>query len=74
MRSPKAKFSTAIYFEKSIKGIGQQVTFTADTVKQLKADALRQAGEPRADVIIRENKKVYPLFEWVEIERYTLNK
>lgn len=73
MRSPKAKFSAVISFEEAIKEIGQQVTFTADTVEQLKAYALRQAGEHRADVVIKENKKVYPSFEWVEIERYTLN-
>lgn len=74
MRSPKAKFSVRINFDEAIKEIGSQVTFTADTVEQLKAYALRQAGEHRADVVIKENKKVFPEFEWVEIDRYTINK
>ena len=74
MRSPKAKFSASIYFEQAVKEIGSQVTFTADNVDQLKAYARHQAGEHRADVVIRENKKVFPEFEWVEVDRYTINK
>ena len=73
MRSPKAKFSAVISFEKAIKEIGSQVTFTADSVEQLKAYARHQAGQHRATVVIKENKAAYPEFKWVEIERYNLN-
>lgn len=74
MRSPKAKFSVRINFDEAIKEIGSQVTFTADTVEQLKAYARHQAGQHAASVIISENRKSFPEFDWVEIERYNLNK
>lgn len=74
MRSPKAKFSVRINFDEAIKEIGSQVTFTADTVEQIKAYARHQAGQHAASVIISENRKRFPEFDWVEIERYNLNK
>ena len=66
MNSPKCKFRGQIDFLKPLKGIGSVVSFSADSVAQLKA----YAGiykDKNGTLKIMENKKQYPEFEWVTI-------
>lgn len=74
MRSPKNKFQGVIYFDQAIKEIGSVIRFTSNDIQALKTLCTRQAGDHPSRVVILENKAVYPSFDWVEVERFDLNK
>lgn len=71
LHSPKAHFSASVYFNKPVKGLGSVVSLTADSIEQLKSD-IACCGYKRATVVIRENRKRYPEFEWVKVESYNI--
>lgn len=71
IHSPKARFSASVNFDKPVKGLGSVVSLTADSIAQLKSD-IAHCGYRKADVTIRENRKTYPEFEWVVVERYRI--
>lgn len=71
LHSPKAHYSASVYFDKPVRGLGSVVSLTADSVEQLKSDIAR-CGYKRAAVVIRENRKKYPEFEWVKVESYNI--
>jgi tetratricopeptide (TPR) repeat protein len=74
MRSPKNKFQGVIYFDQAIEEIGSVIRFTSNDIQALKTLCTRQAGDHPSRVVILENKAVYPSFDWVEVERFDLNK
>lgn len=74
LHSPKNKFAVYINFDKPQKDFGSSVSYTAMTIEQCRSYAEQQSGEGKCTVRIRENKKEYPSFEWVEVEKYILNK
>lgn len=74
LRSPKNKFQGVIYFEQAIEEIGSVIRFTSNDIEALKTLCTQQAGSHQANVVILENKAVYPSFDWVEVERFDLNK
>ena len=71
LRSPKAKFRGEINFETPREGIGSVVSFTSNSIDELKA-----CLQPYAPGRIRifENKKTYPSFDWQLIESYDTEK
>lgn len=71
LHSPKARYSVSINFDKPLKGLGSVVSYTSDSIEQLKSD-VAHCGYKKADVTIRENLKKYPEFEWVVVERYRI--
>ena len=74
MRSPKNKFQGVIYFDQAIEEIGSVIRFTSNDIEGLKTLCTQQAGNHPARVTILENKAVYPSFDWVEVDRFDLNK
>lgn len=71
LHSPKAHFSASVYFDKPARGLGSVVSLTADSIEQIKSD-IACCGYKRATVVIWENRKKYPEFEWVKVESYTI--
>lgn len=72
MRSPKHKFRAELSFPKPIEGVGSVVSYTGDDLELLKAlahDELKRY-KSGAHIVIRENKEVYPKFDWQIIESY----
>lgn len=72
MRSPKHKFRAELNFPKPIEGVGSVVSYTDDDLDILKSlidDELKRY-KSNAHVVIRENKEVYPKFDWQIIESY----
>lgn len=77
LRSPKAKFSLAINFNRPIEGIGSSLTYTGNSVEALKSlskKVLSSAGAEKAQCQICENKATYPAFDWVSVESYEISK
>lgn len=70
-RSPKHKFLASITFEKYVEGIGQSVTITADTLREIEGLA-KEYQKFNSHVLIKENKAEYPKFNWVEVKEYNL--
>lgn len=70
-RSPKNKYTASITFSVYVEGIGQSVTVGAMSVQEAK-DLAKEYGKFSPNVVIRENKKEYPEFDWVVIEEYNL--
>lgn len=74
-KSPKNKFVSEINYRKSLSEIGSTSRIGAMSIEDVKHQVkfyTEQAkrNKTSSTVVIRENKKVYPEFEWVEIERY----
>lgn len=74
-KSPKNKYRASITYNKALKGIGSVSSASANNMDDLKAYIqcyLDQARKSKVKcfIVISENKKEYPLFNWVEIERY----
>lgn len=65
LHSPKNRYHVEIHFPKPIK-LGSVVSFGTMTLEGID-DYIRKewmCGQPSARVIIRENLKTYPEFEW----------
>ena len=74
MRSPKNKFRGVIYFDEAIKEIGSVISFSSNDIQALKDLCTQQAGSHPSRIVVLENKALYPSFDWVEVERFDLNK
>ena len=68
-RSPKNKFIAQITFSSAINGIGSQITIGGMTIEDVKAKAKFYISQDNgiSHVQIKENVKIYPEFEWVNI-------
>lgn len=73
IRSPKNKFRGIIY-QAGISGSSDSFSLTFNNLNTLKLRLEEAANGKYAHIIISENKKEYPLFDWVEIENYEVNK
>lgn len=76
IKSPKSKYSATITLDKASKEIGSQVTFTYNDIEGLKKIVADQCEciKCGCTVAISQNMKEYPQFEWVEIQRYRIEK
>lgn len=70
-KSPKNKYVANITFATYVEGIGQSVTVGAMSIQEVK-DLAEEFKRFSPNVVIRENKKEYPEFDWVVIEEYNL--
>ena len=73
INSPKNKFRGTIY-QAGISGSGDTISLSWNDFETLKGWLEKEAKGKAAQIIIKENKKEYPEFEWVEIENYEVNK
>ena len=74
-KSPKNRFVAEINYKKPLSEIGSSSRIGAMNIEDVKQQAkfyTEQAkrNKTSSTVVIKENKKVYPEFEWVVIERY----
>nr|DAH70611.1 MAG TPA: hypothetical protein [Caudoviricetes sp.] len=74
LRSPKHKFLSQINFDTPLEGVGSTITLTSDDLSELEHLSVLAAQGCPAHVTIRENKAVYPLFDWNIVDEYNLNK
>lgn len=73
VHSPKNKFRATIY-QTGISGSGDTLSLSWNNLKELKSMLEKEAKGKAAQIIIKENKKEYPDFDWVEVENYEINK
>lgn len=73
IHSPKNKFRGTIY-QAGISGSGDTLSLSWNNLKELKSMLEKEAKGKAAQIIIKENKKEYPAFDWVEVENYEINK
>ncbi|PJI28250.1 hypothetical protein [Prevotella intermedia] len=71
--SPKNKFYGTIY-QAGISGSGDTLSLSSNDLEALKGWLEKEAKGKAAQIIIKENKAAYPLFDWKEIENYEINK
>lgn len=76
IKSPKNKYSATITLDKASREIGSQVTFTYNDIEGLKKIVADQCASIKCGctVVISQNLKEFPQFEWVEVERYRIEK
>lgn len=73
IHSPKNKFSGTIY-QAGICGDSDSLNLTWNDLNTLKDWLEKEANGKAARIVIEENKKEYPAFDWVEVENYEINK
>ena len=73
IHSPKNKFRGVIY-QAGISGSSDCFSLTFNDLNTLRSRLGEAANGKYVHIIISENKKEYPLFDWVEIESYDINK
>ena len=76
LRTPKAKYCIRISYDRAIKGLGSEFTFTGNNIDDLKSIAEKQMksnGVKKAYIRISENKATYPSFDWQEVESYNIS-
>jgi len=77
--SPKNIFRASISYSKALPEIGSVSTALAMSLEEVKHNSLfytDQAAKNNASslVVVYENKKQYPDFNWVEVERFSVNE
>jgi len=77
--SPKNIFRASISYSKALPEIGSVSTALAMTLEDVKYNSLfytdqATRNDVTSNVIIYENKKQYPDFDWVEVERFSVNE
>lgn len=67
--SPKAKFRASITFDKPLKGVGSCISYNGEDLEMLKSYCQREVAKTGcgAYIEIKENRKVYPEFDWVSV-------
>ena len=73
VHSPKNKFRATIY-QTGISGSGDTLSLSWNNLEELKSMAEKEANGRAAHIVIKENKKEYPAFDWQEVENYEVNK
>lgn len=76
-KSPKNRFFADITYRKPLSEIGSASSTGAMTIDEVKMQCVFYIDQAKAlgvdsRVTIRENKKTYPEFEWVNIESYNV--
>lgn len=73
IHSPKLKFRAEVNFDKASSNLGSTVSFKADSIDDLKSIVAAHGFRCPATVVIYENMKAFPEFDWREIERYRID-
>lgn len=77
--SPKNIFKASISYSKALPEIGSVSTVLAMTFEDVKHNSLFYTDQATrknvaSTVVIYENKKQYPDFDWVVVERFSVNE
>ena len=75
LRSPKNRYFVQVNYPQPLEGIGSVVSFGTMSLEGIE-DYIRKYwmnNQPTVYVVIRENKKQYPSFDWVEVRKFNLN-
>jgi DNA-binding XRE family transcriptional regulator len=72
MNNPKNKYYAEINFSQPLPGIGGTFSCTSDSIDEAKnmIETVAKNNQATGHIAIRENKKIYPEFDWVTIEKY----
>ena len=73
IHSPKNKFRGTVY-QAGISGSGDSLSLSCNSLEELKSMLEKEANGKAAHIVIKENKKEYPAFDWQEVENYEVNK
>ena len=78
LRSPKNNFRIEFKYSKALEGIGSSCTITSNDVQKSSNfidHYVQMAKQNKASVTVtvKENKKVYPEFDWHQIDQYNVN-
>ena len=66
LRSPKNRYRVEVHYPQPLDGVGSVVSFGTMSLEGID-DYIRRYwmnNQPKAYVVIRENKKTYPEFDW----------
>ncbi len=79
MKISKNIFRASISYSKALPEIGSVSTALAMTLEDVKHNSLfytvqATRNDVTSTVVIYENKKQYPDFDWVEVERFSVNE
>jgi len=77
--SPKNIFRASISYSKALPEIGSVSTALAMTLEDVKRNSLFCTDQATKNnvtslVVIYENKRQYPDFDWIEVERFSVNE
>ena len=75
LHSPKNRYRVEIHFQQPLEGLGSVTSFGTMSLEGIE-DYIRKHWmykQPTVYVVIRENKKQYPSFEWVEVRKFNLD-
>lgn len=75
LHSPKNRYRVEIHFQQPLEGLGSVTSFGTMSLEGIE-DYIRKYWmykQPTVYVVIRENKKQYPSFEWVEVRKFNLD-
>lgn len=75
-RSPKNKYRIELTYGKAISEIGSVSSYTANETSETHNVLLHHIEQAKKNnttltVVWKENKKVYPEFDWVEVKKET---
>lgn len=80
VKSPKNRYHVEIYFRPAIKELGSVVSLGAMTIEDARALGIQEAKrillnspECKADILIKENRAIYPKFDWHDVEKFNVN-
>lgn len=76
-RSPKNKFRIEFNYSKPLEGIGSSCSITSDDLEKSANFiehyvSMGKRAHVSTTVTVKENKKVYPEFDWQQIKQYTV--
>lgn len=66
LRSPKNRYRVEVHYPQPLEGVGSVVSFGTMSLEGIDNYIRRywMNNQPKAYVVIRENKKTYPEFDW----------
>ena len=75
LHSPKIKFRASISYSKALSEIGSSSTAMGMTLEDVKTNASFYTEQSKRNnatskVVVSENKKDYPSFDWQEVLKY----
>ena len=78
LRSPKNKFRIEFNYSKPIEGIVSSCSITTNDVEKSSNFIdhyvqMAKQNKVSVTVTVKENKKIYPDFDWHQIDQYNVN-
>ena len=75
LRSPKNRYRVEVHYPQPLEGVGSVVSFGTMSLEGIE-DYIRRYwmnNQPTVYVVIKENMKQYPSFDWQTVRTFDLN-